>query len=89
MALRPRGTAAHGLGEAQVARVAWTHGEYIGWRMAHPIYSQNPLIFFVWDYVLADSSFAGDVNESQALAPIAKRRSRGPESTRSSAGHVR
>ena len=36
------------------------------------------VIFSVWDYVLP---FAGDVDASYALDFLAKRRSRGPEST--------
>ena len=43
----------------------------------------------VWDYVLSNILNASDVAESWTSDAIAERRSRGPESTRSSSRHVR
>ena len=122
-ALRPRGRAARGPREAQVARTrgmrprgstrmpvrgaTWLSG---GWHLEGPrvsgpwlgvwggnanalpcpsLYTYNFFVFipcgtmFPWNH-----SFAGDVAASRASNPIVRRRSCGPESTRSKSEHV-
>ena len=76
---------AHGLVGLGYKIGAVTHLRYA----APPYILINSTYFLRLGLCSVESYFASDVDESQGLAPIAKRRSRGPKSMRSSSEHVR
>ena len=65
-------------------------GDNANYSILAPPYLTASFLFIssVWDYVPTHFQYAGDVANAQALDLLANRRSRGPQSTRSSSKHV-